>query len=94
MRALFAATAATILIASAPALAQSDSSEPERDAKGKIKDKDHPQYIKCRTEPVIGSRAKKRRVCLTNAEWDRVAREGNATADKLVEDMASGLTSN
>lgn len=94
MRALFAATAATILIASAPALAQNDTSEPARDAKGKITDKKHPQYIKCRTESVIGSRAKKRRVCLTNAEWDRVAREGNSTADKLVEDMASGMTGN
>ena len=85
---------ATLLLAAAPAVAQNSSEEPARDAKGKITDKDHPQYIKCRTESVIGSRAKKRRVCLTNAEWDRVAREGNATADKLVEDMASGLTSN
>lgn len=85
---------ATLLLASAPAVAESSSDEPARDAKGKITDKNHPEYVKCRTESVIGSRAKKRRVCLTNAEWERVAREGNAVADKLVEDMASGTTTN
>jgi hypothetical protein len=77
-----------------PAFAQSDAAEPERDSKGRIKDKNHPDYMKCRTEPVIGSRAKKRRVCLTNREWERVARDGNNVADRLVEDMASGMTGN
>lgn len=94
MRTLFAAAAATLLLAGAPALAQTGTDEPERDAKGKITDKTHPDYVKCRTESVIGSRAKKRRVCLTNREWARVGREGNDVADRLVEDMASGMTGN
>lgn len=94
MHKILAPALATLLLAATPALAQDDKAEPPRDEKGKITDKNHPEYIRCRTESVIGSRAKKRRVCLTNAEWARVGREGNAVADRLVEDMASGMTGN
>lgn len=44
----------------------------------------------CRTEGVIGSRAKKRRVCLTKAEWEQVARQGNAYAYTIVESGRAG----
>lgn len=94
MRKLLAPALAACLLATFPASAQDTQAEPERDEKGRITDKKHPDYIRCRSEPVIGSHVKKRRVCLTNAEWARVAREGNGVAKKLVEDMASGMTSN
>lgn len=91
---MFLPALATIVLATQPAVAQDNKDEPPRDEKGRITDKKHPDYIRCRTESVIGSRAKKRRVCLTNAEWARVEHEGNGVAKRLVEDMASGMTSN
>lgn len=57
----------------------------------KITDKTHPDYVHCRTEPVIGSRAKKRRVCLTNREWAEVERSGKATATRIVEEGRAGM---
>ncbi|NJM51132.1 MAG: hypothetical protein HC843_09855 [Sphingomonadales bacterium] len=51
----------------------------------KINDRKHPDYIRCRTEPVLGSNAKKRRVCLTNRQWAEVSRDGNAMARDMAE---------
>ena len=50
-----------------------------------------PDLIVCRMEDRTGSRAKRRKVCLANHVWQRVAREGNAFANRLVEDGRSGL---
>lgn len=81
---------AAIIAAPAP-LSAGDGDEPARDAQGKIIDRHHPDYVKCRTESVIGSRAKKRRVCLTNSEWAEVARQGNGMANALVEGGRAGI---
>lgn len=40
----------------------------------------HPDYIKCRKQPVIGSLAKKTRVCRTNEGWAQSWQQGNQTA--------------
>lgn len=91
-RLLLAALAVGLAVPAAPALAQGNTSV-EKAKEEKITDKNHPDYVRCRSESVIGSRAKKRRVCLTNAEWERVARDGNATANRIVDDnrgMPSG----
>ena len=53
-----------------------------------ITDRKHPDFIRCRTESVIGSRAKKRKVCLTNRQWEEFARRGNEVARRTVEDNA------
>ncbi len=50
----------------------------------KITDKNHPDYVRCRTEPVIGSLARKRRVCMTNEQWEEAARVGNRFADDAI----------
>lgn len=85
----------------APALAQNageDSAVETKDAvtakpvkvtKKKIKDRRHPDYVRCRSESIIGSLAKKRRVCMTNRQWTEAAREGNAYSREMVEGAMS-----
>lgn len=50
-----------------------------------------PDLVVCRREAKIGSRVKSRKVCLTNKEWQRVAREGNAMANRMAEEGSAGL---
>ncbi len=57
----------------------------------KITDRRDPEYVRCRSEPVIGSRVKKKRICMTNREWKRFNAEGNRRANELVKDHQSGL---
>jgi hypothetical protein len=45
-------------------------------------------YIRCRKEEVIGSLAKKLRICRTNEEWARYSVIGNQNARDTVEAMA------
>ena len=80
------ALAAALSVPSLPAVAQ------ESDAGGstKITDKDHPDFIKCRMERVLGSLAKRRKTCLTNRQWEEFARRGNDNARKTVEQWAVG----
>lgn len=94
MHKFFVPAFAAAILLSAPALAQDETAEPERDASGKITDKDHPEYIRCRTESVIGSRAKKRKVCLTNRQWAEVGRDGSSLANRMVEEARAGMTTN
>jgi len=94
MKKIYALACAALVFAGVPASAQQGTGEPARDAEGKITDEKHPDYILCRTESVIGSRAKKRRVCLTNREWARVAREGRGLASAMAEKNSSGLITN
>lgn len=51
----------------------------------------NPDLVVCRMEDRIGSRAKRRKVCLANRVWQRVAREQNAFARKMVADLQSGM---
>ena len=51
---------------------------------------DHPDFIKCRMERVLGSLAKRRKTCLTNRQWEEFARRGNDNARKTVEQWAVG----
>lgn len=69
--------------------ASTDAKPPE-----KITDKSHPDYVRCRTEPVIGSRAKFRKVCLTNRQWAEVQRDGNSLANQMVEENRSRPSGN
>lgn len=59
----------------------------------KITDRNHPDYVRCRTERVIGSLAKKRKICMTNREWKKTATEGNRRATELIETHRAGSTS-
>ena len=49
-----------------------------------------PDLVVCRMEDQTGSRAKRRKVCLANHVWQRVAREGNAMANTIVDSSRSG----
>lgn len=75
--------------APAPAPPPVPAPEPE-----KITDRNHPDYVRCRREPVIGSLAKFTRRCMTNSEWEQVARRGNEGTRSIVEDAQSGLNGN
>lgn len=89
--ALASALLAGGLVLAVPVSAQNDdAATATAEAKEKAKDDE----LICRTENVIGSRAKKRRTCLTRKQWERVARKGNAFARKLVADNAGGIWDN
>lgn len=70
--------------------AEKAKAEAEAEAKAKpkkITDRQHPDYIRCRRERVIGSLAKRRKICMTNREWKMIANEGNRGANELVDEM-------
>jgi hypothetical protein len=50
-------------------------------------DASHPYYIKCRKTEVIGSLAKKLRVCRTNEQWKEASARGNENAADTLEAM-------
>lgn len=57
----------------------------------KITDRSHPDYVRCKSEAVIGSRARRKRTCLTNREWDLAARRGNEATRDFVGDNQPGF---
>ncbi len=48
----------------------------------------HPYYIKCRKTEVVGSLAKKLRVCRTNDQWKAASATGNQNARDTLEGFA------
>ena len=75
-----------------PASAALDKeTEVESTKQKKIVDRRHPDYVRCRSEPIIGSLAKKRRVCMTNAEWTHYIRTGSRNAKEFVDDSQPGF---
>ncbi|MCL6697224.1 hypothetical protein LZ496_00260 [Sphingomonas sp. NSE70-1] len=50
-------------------------------------DATHPYYIRCKKDPVIGSLARKLRVCRTNDEWKRYAAAGNDNGREILDDV-------
>lgn len=72
-----------------------DTSEPKAESTKLVSekvDKTDPDYVKCRVEPVTGSVARKRRICLTNRQWQAAAQEGNRVADDLITNMRANST--
>ena len=51
-------------------------------------DKNHPYYITCRKTEVIGSLARKLRVCRTNDQWKVSSANGNQNARDTLEGFA------
>lgn len=56
-----------------------------------ITDKSHPDYVRCRSERVIGSLAKRTKTCKTNREWEVASRVGNRGARDIVESQQVGM---
>lgn len=78
-----------------PAVASEAEAATEQSKKPKkIKDRRHPDYVRCRSEPVIGSLARKRRICMTNKEWVEYTKAGTRESRGFVEDMQSGMDNN
>ena len=75
------------------AAADIEVTEKKKQKKKKIKDKNHPDYVRCKSEPVIGSRAKRNRTCMTNREWALVSRRGNEESRKFLEENQAGFLS-
>jgi hypothetical protein len=50
--------------------------------------KTHPYYITCRKTEVMGSLARKLRVCRTNEQWKESSARGNENARELTEGFA------
>jgi hypothetical protein len=40
----------------------------------KITDRSHPDYVRCKSAAVIGSRARRKRTCMSNREWELAPR--------------------
>tara|TARA_R110000824_G_scaffold65622_3_gene170772 strand:- start:708 stop:977 length:270 start_codon:yes stop_codon:yes gene_type:complete len=55
---------------------------------------DDSQVIKCERQAVTGSRARKKRVCLTVAEWQARRDGGQRSADALLQDASRGFPVN
>jgi hypothetical protein len=53
---------------------------------------DHPNYIRCVTETVTGTLARKVKTCRTNQDWERVGTVGNDAARGIVEPAQRGFT--
>jgi len=87
-----------LLIATTPATAATDRSPPDRPPSSMTPTEikaynqglaaNHPYYIKCRKTDVIGSLAKKLRVCRTNQQWVTASSIGNQNARDTVEAMS------
>ena len=89
------ALAATGLTASSAFAADKENTEAQTTKPKKITDRNDPNYVRCRSEAIIGSLARKRRICMTNAEWVEYTRTGSRDSKQFVEDMQTGIqTSN
>lgn len=78
------------LISAPQAMALSED-VPTAEKPKKITDRSHPDYVRCRSEAVIGSRVKKKRICMTNSQWKEYARNGNKESRDFVESSEPGF---
>ncbi len=87
------------VVLTSPALAASDQKLPpdrapslmtstEIRAYNKGLDTAHPYFIRCRKDPVIGSLARKLRVCRTNEEWKPFAAQGENNGPEILDEMS------
>lgn len=84
----FACTSFTV----APVIAaETDTVEEKSKKPKKIVDRRDPNYVRCRSEPIIGSLARKRRVCMTNEEWAEYTQIGSRNSKEFVEDNQPGF---
>ncbi len=48
----------------------------------------HPYYIRCKKDPVVGSLARKLRVCRTNEQWKQFAAQGEGNGREIMDEMS------
>jgi hypothetical protein len=79
---------ATCMPVSAKPIARSSAPTPKQiAAHNEGLSPEEPEYMRCRKEEVIGSWAKKVRVCRTNREWSQRSDTGNQNARDTIEAM-------
>jgi hypothetical protein len=88
------ALAATALTVPSAFAAKTDDSEAQSKKPKKITDRRDPNYVRCRSEAIIGSLTRKRRICMTNAEWTEYVKVGSRDSKQFVEDMQVGMDHN
>lgn len=54
-------------------------------------ERDHPDYIKCKTERAKGSLAKRIERCMTNREWEEARLKGRSGARSIVDSTRQGF---
>lgn len=87
MKRILLACALTAFLA-APAAAQStDKPLPP-------KDRNDPNYVRCRLIDVTGSLVKKEKTCKTNREWEDLRRRGNSEAERFIEQNRTAANPN
>ena len=93
---LFAAPAFAATDKQPPSRMPSEMTPTEIKAYNADIDVNHPFYIKCRKTEVMGSLAKKLRVCRTNDQWKESSARGNDNARDTLEGFArsGGVNSN
>ena len=88
IKALTLTLASVVFLGATGAAAKDAKSAEETET---VKEQDDANVIKCEREPVTGSRARKKRVCLTMAEWRARRAAGQRTADALILDASRGF---
>jgi hypothetical protein len=82
-------TLASVVFLGASSVAAKDAKS--ADETETVKEQDDSNVIKCERQAVTGSRARKKRVCLTVAEWRARRSAGQRTADALLQDASRGF---
>ncbi|WP_417819101.1 hypothetical protein [Tritonibacter scottomollicae] len=83
---------AVVALTASPAIAaKKDAVENQSKEPKKIVDRRDPNYVRCRSEPIIGSLARKRRICMTNEEWAEYNEIGSRNSREFVEDSQPGF---
>ena len=59
------------------------SQQPEEEAEETLSRSD-PDYVRCQTRRVLGSNARRERICMTNRQWEQIARQGNDDAENVL----------
>ena len=70
-------TASLLAVSAAPAMADGTQTASNTAARGK-----DPNRVICRTEEEIGSRVKKKRTCMTAAQWKDISAEAGRNLEK------------
>jgi len=83
--------ASIVCLGATSAAAQVSNDTEETEA---VPEPDDSQVIKCERQAVTGSRARKKRVCLTVAEWEARRAAGQRTADAVLQDASRGFPIN
>jgi len=73
---------------------KTDDSEAQSKKPKKITDRRDSNYVRCRSEAIIGSLSRKRRICMTNAVWTEYVKVGSRDSKQFVEDMQVGMDHN